>query len=178
MTRRDRVMMLKANCIGSWWTYCARFSNHSRLACAARWVESTTALRSTSYVASAAVVSGSSCRQAARASASSIASFVPEPIEKWAVCAASPRITTAPLPGSAWTQCSLRTVVNEIQRELLAITSWPPRMSSNSSRISAIDFSSDSPGAQSRSAKSAKPARRQTSLVISTMNVEPVASNG
>ena len=68
--------------------------------------------------------------------------------------------------------------MNEIQRELLAITSCPSSTSANSSRTSAIDFSSDSPGAHSRSAKSSKPARRQTSLVISTMNVEPVASKG
>ena len=49
-------MMLNANWVGSWWTYCPRFSNHSRLACAARWVESTTGFRSASYVASAASV--------------------------------------------------------------------------------------------------------------------------
>ena len=48
VTRRLRVMMLNANCIGSWWTYCPRFSNHSRLACAARWVDTTTGLRSAS----------------------------------------------------------------------------------------------------------------------------------
>ena len=141
-------------------------------------MESTTAFRSSSYVASAASVVGSSCRHAARARASSIASLVPEPIEKWAVWAASPRITTPALPASAWTQRSLRTVVNEIQRELLAITACPSSTSAKSSRIRAIDFSSDSPGDHSRSAKSAKPARRQTSLVISTMNVDPVASNG
>ena len=40
----------------------------------------------------------------------------------------------------------------------------------------AIDFSSDSPGAHSLSLSASKPARRQTSLVISMMNVEPVAS--
>ena len=48
VTRRLRVMMLKANCSGSWSTYWPRFSNHSRLACAARWVDSTTGLRSAS----------------------------------------------------------------------------------------------------------------------------------
>ncbi len=37
-----------------------------------------------------------SCRQAASASASSIASLVPEPMEKCAVCAASPSSTTLP----------------------------------------------------------------------------------
>ena len=41
----------------------------------------------------------------ASAIASSIASFVPEPIEKCAVCAASPSSTTF-----SWCQCSLRTV--------------------------------------------------------------------
>ena len=171
MTRRERVMMLKANWVGSWWTYCPRFSNHSRLACAARWVERTTARRSSSYVASASATVGSSWRQAARARESSIASLVPDPIEKCAVWAASPSRTTF-----SWTHDSLRTVVKLIQRELLARTSCVPSTSANSSRTSAIDFSSDSPGAHSLSAYSSKPARRQTSLVISMMNVEPVAS--
>ena len=134
-------MMLNPNWIGSWSTYCARFSNHSRLACAARCVESTTALRSSSYAASAAATESSSCRQAARVSASSIASLVPEPIEKCAVCAASPSSTTL-----SCTQCSLRTVVKLIQRELFAITSCPSSTSANSSRILSIDFWSDSPG--------------------------------
>ncbi len=179
MTRRERVMMLNANWVGSWWTYCPRFSNHSRLACAARWVESTTARRSSSYVASASAMVGSSCRQAARARESSIASLVPEPIEKCAVCAASPSSTTF-----SWTHDSLRTVVKLIQRELFPKTAACPepvegsRTSANSSRTRAIDFSSDSPGAQSRSESSSKPARRQTSLVISMMKVEPVASKG
>ena len=47
-----------------------------------------------------------------------MASLVPEPIEKWAVCAASPSRTTL-----SWTHDSLRTVVKLIQRELLASTS-------------------------------------------------------
>ncbi len=85
VTRRLRVMMLNANCSGSWCRYWPRFSNHSRLACAARWVEATTGLRSASYAASAASSPGCSCRQAARASASSMASLVPEPMEKCAV---------------------------------------------------------------------------------------------
>ena len=173
MTRRLRVMMLNPNWIGSWSTYCARFSNHSRLACAARCVESTTALRSSSYAASAAATESSSCRHAARVSASSIASLVPEPIEKCAVCAASPSSTTL-----SCTQCSLRMVVKLIQRELFAITSCPSSTSANSSRILSIDFWSDSPGAQARSAYSPNPAASQTADVISTMKVLPVASNG
>ena len=48
VTRRLRVMMLKANCSGSWPVYWPRFSNHSRLACAARWVDATTGRRSAS----------------------------------------------------------------------------------------------------------------------------------
>ena len=50
-----------------------------------------------------------------------MASLVPDPIEKCAVWAASPRITMRWRLG--WTQCSLRIVVKQIQRELLAITS-------------------------------------------------------
>ena len=48
VTRRDRVSRLNANRSGGWSTYWSRFSNHSRLACAARWVETTTGLRSAS----------------------------------------------------------------------------------------------------------------------------------
>ena len=39
VTRRLRVMRLKANWAGSWSAYCPRFSNHSRLAWAARCVD-------------------------------------------------------------------------------------------------------------------------------------------
>ncbi len=117
-------------------------SNHSRLACAARCVDSTTGLRSSSYAASAdsrpaASPTGCSCRHAASASASSMASLVPEPIEKCAVCAASPISTTLP-----WRQVSLRTVRKLSQLELFANTRWPSRRSANSSRTSAIDVSS------------------------------------
>ncbi len=45
---------------------------------------------------SAASRSGCSCRQATSARASSMASLVPEPMEKWAVWAASPSSTTLP----------------------------------------------------------------------------------
>ena len=105
MIRRDRVIRLKTNWAGSWSAYMPMFSNHSREAWAARCVDSTTGLRSASYAARAASTSGCSCRQAARASASSMASLVPEPMEKWAVCAASPTSTTFPS-----CQRSLRTV--------------------------------------------------------------------
>ncbi len=103
-----------------------------------------------------------------------MASLVPEPMEKCAVWAASPRITT--LPRSPARQVSLRTVVKEIHRELLAITSWPSRMSAHSSRTRAIASSSFSPGAHCRSSVASNPAARQTSSCISRMKVEPVAS--
>ena len=74
------------------------------------------------------------------------------------------------------TQCSLRTVVKRIQRELLAATSWPSSTWAKSSRMRAIDCWSDSPGDRSRSAYSAKPAFSHTAEVISTMNVLPWAS--
>ena len=44
--RRDRVIRLKQNVAGSWPAYMPMFSNHSSEACAARWVDSTTGLRS------------------------------------------------------------------------------------------------------------------------------------
>ena len=172
-------MMLNANCIGSWSTYCPRFSNHSRLACAARCVDSTTGRRSVSYAANASSRLGSSCKQAASAKASSIASLVPEPIEKCAVWAASPMSTTF------WCrQVSLRTVPKLTHFELFANTSTCPEpvegssTSAKSSHTRAIDFSSDSPGARSAGASSAKPARSHTSSCISMMNVLPVASYG
>ncbi len=167
--RRDRVRMLNANCIGAWWMYCPRFSNHSRLACAARWVETTTGRRSASYAASDSGTLSCSDRLAARASASSIASFVPEPIEKWAVWAASPNSTTF-----SWLHWAQRTVAKLIHLELLPINRCP---SSRSAKISAHRSSasgSDSPGARPGSA--VKPARRHTSSCISTMSVEPVVS--
>lgn len=48
VTRRLRVSRLKANWRGGWWRYRETFSNHSRLARAARWVEATTGRRSAS----------------------------------------------------------------------------------------------------------------------------------
>ena len=108
-------MMLNANCSGSWPVYWPRFSNHSRLACAARCVDATTGRRSASYAASASSRPGCSCRQAASASASSMASLVPEPMEKCAVCAASPSRTTLPLR-----QFWQRSVPKLIHFELLA----------------------------------------------------------
>ena len=48
VTRRLRVSRLKANWSGSWRVYCEMFSNHSRLACAARCALSTTGRRSVS----------------------------------------------------------------------------------------------------------------------------------
>ena len=113
--------------------------------------------------------SGSSCRQAASASASSIASLVPEPIEKCAVCAASPSSTTLP-----WRQRSLRTVVKLIHRELLASTSCPSSTSANSSRdpldrrLVGLARRERPVGERRRS----RP-RSHTSSCISTMNVLP-----
>ena len=49
-----------------------------------------------------------------------MASLVPEPIEKCAVCAASPSRTTLPCR-----QVWQRTVVKEVHRELLATRPWP-----------------------------------------------------
>ena len=104
---------------------------------------STIGRRSSSYAASAAGTSaGPRPRNAqANATASSIASFVPEPIEKWAVWAASPTSTT--LSELQW---RLRTVVKLIHLELLAISSWPSSASANSSRQNSIERRSEAPG--------------------------------
>ena len=167
MTRRLRVTMLNANWCGSWSAYWPMFSNHSRLACAARWVEATTGRRSASYAASAASTPACSCRQAARASASSMASLVPEPMEKCAVCAASPSSTTF-----RCRQASHRTVVKLTHRELFANSWCPPSTSAHRPRIISIDASSLCPGAQTgRAPTSPNPARRHTSSCISRMKV-------
>ena len=91
--RRLRVSRLKTNWISSWWTYCGRSSNHCALATAARWVLATSGLRAASYAASAAGTPSSRRSADTSSVASSTASFVAEPIEKCAVCAASPSST-------------------------------------------------------------------------------------
>src|ERR1700687_3383240 len=149
VTRRLRVSRLNANWSGSWRVYCEMFSTHSRLACAARCALSTTGRRSASYAASAISTPGFSCRQAASASASSIASFVPEPIEKWAEWAASPIKSKLPCR-----QHRVRTVVNRIQRLLLASSGSRSNASANTSVQNAIPFSSLSPGFHVRSVAS------------------------
>jgi hypothetical protein len=117
-----------------------------------------------------------------------MASFVPEPTEKCAVCAASPSSTTLPCR-----QLSFRTVVKLIHRELLPSTVWPASRSANSSRIRPIEARSDSPGlirgtnpagpapgkpaaapaGRSSVDSASKPARRHTVSCSSTMNVLP-----
>ena len=170
MIRRERVSRLKTNWAGSWSAYIPMFSNHSSEAWAARCVDSTTGRRSCSYAASAAATVGCSCRHAARASASSIASLVPDPIEKCAVWAASPSSTTLPSY-----QCSLRTVVKLSHLELLVRTSWPWSSSAKISLIRSTAYWSETPGGSTSCSVRSRPARRQTSSCISTMKVEPSA---
>ena len=95
---------------------------------------------------------------AASAIASSIASLVPEPIEKCAVCAASPRSTTLP-----WCQRSQRTVgkLRQIERFLI---SRCPASSSAKSRSQNATVSSSVGSVEAR--------RAPGLLAASTMNVE------
>ncbi len=173
MTRRLRVSRLNANRSASCPVRRSIVSNHSRLACAARWVDSTTGRRSASYAANACSTVGCSPRLAARARASSRASLVPEPIEKCAECAASPSSTTF-----RCRQVALRTVVKRIQREALGISRCPSRCGASSSAQRRTLSSSLSPRANSRSARASKPARRQASSAISTMKVDRCALYG
>ena len=99
-----------------------------------------------------------------------MASFVPEPMEKCAVCAASPSSTTFPARHD-----SQRTVPKLIQRELLARSGFPSSRSAKISPTAAMAPVSLSPGANE---PDSNPARRQTESCISTMNVDPVASYG
>ncbi|GAA3156746.1 hypothetical protein GCM10017687_88420 [Streptomyces echinatus] len=89
---------------------------------------------------------------------------MPEPMEKWAVWAASPRRTT--LPCDQW---SLTTVRKVVQAELFERRGRPPRVSA---KILA-QRSTDSCGVAV-----SKPAARQTSSRISTMTVESPAVKG
>ena len=98
-----------------------------------------------------------------------MASLVPEPMEKCAVCAASPSRTTF-----SCRQVWHRTVANVVHRELLATRlCWPPlgppSTSAHSSRMRSIEASSLCPGASP--AASVNPARCQTSSCISRMKV-------
>src|SRR5690606_12200791 len=97
-------------------------------------------------------------RWPARARASSTASLVPEPMEKWAVCAASPRSTRLPCD-----QRSLTTVRKVVQADVLDRSGRPPSASANSLAQASTDSSSDIPS---------NPAARQTSSRISTITVE------
>ena len=103
---------------------------------------------------------GCSCMHAARASASSMASLVPDPIEKCAVCAASPRRTTL--------SCARLVPHGQklIHRESFAWTAWPPRMyPAKRRRINAMVWSSLSPGRNGTTASAPNPARCQTCVV-------------
>ena len=86
-----------------------------------------------------------------------MASRVPEPMEKCAVCSASPISTYLP-----WCQRALRTNGNRRQIELLEISGWPPSASAKifwqRLRVSASSMRS-------------KPARAKLASSVSTMNV-------
>jgi hypothetical protein len=105
-----------------------------------------------------------SAKASASAIASSIASFVPEPIEKCAVWAASPTSTMF-----SWCQHSFRTVGNARQTERLMSSSWPSRWSAKSTAMYAT---------VSSSVVWSSPARRQVSSWHSTMNVLCASSKG
>jgi len=97
-----------------------------------------------------------------------MASLVPDPMEKCAVCAASPSSTTLP-----WRQLAQRTVVKCTHRELLPTIRCPPSMSAHSSRMISMDVSSLRPGGSSAAAEArpSNPARCHTSSRASRMNV-------
>src|SRR5215472_6612777 len=102
-----------------------------------------------------------------------MASLVPDPIEKCAVCAASPISTTLPCR-----QLRQRSVPKLIHLELLASIAWPYSMWPSRSLILEIEAWSDSPGGRLAGAMAANPAAAHTCSCISTMNVLPDASYG
>ena len=161
------------NCSGARCRYRFAPSNHSMLVCAERCSDSTTGLRSSWYAFSAASTVGSRSMAVASPIASSRASLVPDPMEKCAVCAASPTSATFPA-----TQCSLRTTPKESQPELFPTKPCPSSRPAKTSSQNCIDRSSFSPGLRGTAANSARPARRQVSSSVSTMKVERSPSNG
>src|ERR1700733_11466151 len=96
-----------------------------------------------------------------------MASLVPDPIEKCAVCAASPNKTTRSERHERF-----RTVTKLIHLELLANTDRPCNADANVSRQNWTPASSETPGAREPAGTESNPARRQTSSPISTMNVD------
>ncbi len=93
-----------------------------------------------------------------------MASLVPEPIEKCAVCAASPTSTVAPA-----LQSLQRSSLKASHTERLDSSSCPSSTGAKSSRQNARLSCSDSVSS---------PARRHVSSRVSTMNVLVPASNG
>ena len=103
--------------------------------------------------------------------ASSSASLVPDPTEKWAVWTASPSRATRPSCHRAH-----RTVGKVRHTEALPITPSPSRWSPNTVSAKASAASSDSPAGPEPVASS--PARRQVASSISTTIVDDFSSNG
>ena len=90
--------------------------------------------------------------------ASSIASLVPEPMEKWAVDFASPSSTTLPIVARA-----LRIAGKRRQLERLVISLCPARSSANTPSRKRADSASDIPSS---------PARSKVSAVVSNIQVD------
>jgi hypothetical protein len=101
-------------------------SHHSLLRRASSCSRSTAGRRRRSYSANALARSGASRSASTSPIASSMASFVPEPMEKWAVWAASPRSTVRPSD-----QRSQVTVRNRSHRVRLPINGWPRSCAAN-----------------------------------------------
>ena len=155
----------------SWWTYCGRSSNHCALA-------ARRALRARHERLARGLVRGERGRDPVLARsaetsaiASSTASFVAEPIEKCAVCAASPSSTML-----SWNQRSTFTVGKLSHLELFA-SSWWPSSSSREQLLQDRDALQVAvPRLGGRGREASKPARRQTSSRISTMKVDSPSS--
>ena len=135
---RDRVMRPNANCVASMCANRSRCSNHTRLTSAACCVRSTSSRRLVSNAARAPGTSAWARNASYSAIASSIASFVPLPIEKCAVAFASPSSTTLPIAYFA-----VR-IIGKLRQVLrLVMSAWPSRSSANTpSRNRALAASS------------------------------------
>lgn len=94
-----------------------------------------------------------------------MASFVPEPMEKCAVWAASPSRTVRPSD-----HCSQRTVRKRDQRDLLPANECPPSVAEKTFSRYRSATSSVAPASRT-SMVASKPARRHVASSVSTRNV-------
>ncbi len=149
-----RVISPKAKRVGWKRRSC---SNHTKDTSAACWVRSTSSRRAASNRARHSGTPPPAMKAACSAIASSMASLVPEPMEKCAVALASPRRTTLPL-----VQRAQRIIGKRRQWEGLVRSRWPASSSRNTPSMKR---------AESASSMASSPARTKVFGSVSSTQV-------